>query len=278
MSAETYLITGATGKTGRRVVRLLAGRGYAVREASRSTATTFSWTDQTTWPAALAGVTAVYIVLPNLGSPEAIEQVRAFAQRAAVAGVTRAVMVSVPVSGGMDVDVVEQTERQITDAAISLTVLRLRWFNQNFSEDFLLGAATAGELRLPAGDGREAFVDADDIAEVAVAALTDPAHAGRSYELTGPRLLSFAEIADELSTAQGRTVSYVPLSVDEFVAEQVGDGVPAEWAQMLGELYAHIGSGALATTSDDITRVLGKPATDFTDYARSAAATGVWRA
>ena len=155
-------------------------------------------------------------------------------------------------------------------------MLRLRWFSQNFSEDFLHPAVVAGELRLPAGQGQEAFVDADDIAEVAVACLTDPRHLGASYELTGPRLLSFDDVAAELSWATGRTITYTPVTVEAFVAHQIAQGVPMEWAQMLAGLYGDIASGALASVSLDVAEVLDTPARDFTDYAAAAAASGIW--
>ncbi|MGX9900998.1 NmrA family NAD(P)-binding protein [Arthrobacter sp. SA17] len=276
MTRNTFLITGASGKTGRRVSRLLQEQGHAVREASRSSQTPFDWNDQATWPAALDGVFAVYVVLPDLGSPGTVEQVRSFAELAAASGVKKAVMVSFPEDGGMDFSLVSATERQITDAGLALTVLRLRWFSQNFSEDFLTDPVRSGDLRLSAGDGQEAFVDADDIAEVAVAALTDGRHDGRSYELTGPRTLSFTEIAEELSGATGRNISYTAITVEEFIAEQTAQGVPAEWAQMLGYMYSHIGSGALASTSGDVEKVLNRPSRDFSAYARATAATGVW--
>lgn len=276
MTNDVILVTGATGKTGRRVTQILRDSGREVREGSRSSVQPFNWTDETTWGSALLGVDAVYVVLADLGSPEIVEPVREFARQAAEAGATRAVMVSVPASGGMGMEAVLATESAFVEAGLALTVLRLRWFHQNFTEDFLLAPVMSGDLRLPAGDGREAFVDADDIAEVAVAALTEDGHAGRSYEVTGPATLSFAEVAAELSRATGREIRYTPVSVEEFVAEQVAAGVPAGWAQMLGELYAHIGTGALDSTSDDVELVLGRPARDLRGFSTAAAAAGAW--
>lgn len=273
---QHFLITGATGKTGRRVAGLLKDGGHPAREASRSSKIRFDWAVRSTWAPALDAITAAYVVMPDLGSPGAVEQARAFADLAAAHGVERAVLVSVPASGGMDMDTVTATEQAFVQAGLGLTVLRLRWFSQNFSEDFLHPDVASGDLRFPAGDGQEAFVDADDIAEVAVAALLDRRHTGQSYEVTGPRLLSFHDIAAELSAATGRAITYTPLSLEQFTAEQLSNGVPEGWAHMLGSLYAHIGTGALATTTHDVEKVLGKPARDFTAFAQASAAAGTW--
>lgn len=272
MSNTMTLVTASTGKTGRRVVRRLQDRGVAVREGSRRSEIPFDWDDSTTWAAALEDVAVVYVVHPALGSPAARDQVRAFAQAAASAGVRRAVMVSVPDVGGMDIPTLHATEAGFADAGIPLTVLRLRWFFQNFSEDFLLEPTVAGTFRLPASDGREAFVDAEDIAEVAVAALTDDIHAGRSYELTGPETLSFTDIAAALSSATGRDISYAPVTLDQYVAEQIAAGVPEEWAQMFGGVYVVIANGDLDSVSTDVEKILGKPARSFADYAQANAA------
>ncbi|WP_158850158.1 fumarylacetoacetate hydrolase family protein [Saccharothrix deserti] len=172
MLDDKILVTGATGKTGRRVVRLLEERGVPVRAVSRSGPSRFDWADPTTWEPALRDVTAVYLVVADLGSPWATEAVTAFTRQAAAAGVRRAVLLSVPGDGGgLEQESVLAAERAPAEAGLEWTVLRLRWFFQNFSEDFLRDAVMSGELRLPAGDGEEAFIDAEDIAEVAVAAL-----------------------------------------------------------------------------------------------------------
>ena len=266
------LITGATGKTGRRVSALLRDQGYAVREGSRSSATPFDWTDPSTWPAALDAITAVYIVTPDVTDPAVAGRLRDFGTAAVGAGVSRATLLSVPLTGGEPAATMA-AEEALANTGLEVTIVRLRWFNQNFSEDFLAPAVAAGDLRLPAGEGREAFVDA----AVVAATLTDPAHAGRSYELTGPRLLSFAEVADELSHATGRVITYTPLTAEQYIREQVAAGVPQDWATLSAGLYQGITDHALETTTTDVERVIGRPATDFATYARATASAGVWQ-
>lgn len=172
MSDEIILVTGATGKTGRRVARLLQERGVAARAASRSGTPSFDWTDRTTWEPALRGVTGMYLVVPDLGRPQPPRPSARSPGRP-----RRAVLLSVP-EGGADQEHVLAAERALKHAGLDWTVLRPRWFFQNFSEDFLLAPVLSGEVLLPAGEGKEAFVDAEDIAEVAVAALTEDGHAG----------------------------------------------------------------------------------------------------
>lgn len=271
------LVTGSTGKTGRRVAQMLSERGMSVRAASRSTPTRFDWVESETWEQALQSVSAVYLVAPELGSPQAAEAIAAFTRQAAAAGVRRAVLLSVPHGEGLDPEHVVAAERAAGEAGLEWTVLRPRWFFQNFSEDFLYEPVMSGELRLPAGDGAEAFIDAQDIAAVAVAALTEDGHHERCYELTGPRKMTFKESAAEISKATGRDISYTPLTKDEYLAEQRDLGVPEEWAQLLAALYDGVGAGKPASLTDDVQTVLGRPPRDFADYAQSAEAQEAWR-
>ncbi|MGN9845445.1 NAD(P)H-binding protein [Nonomuraea sp. H19] len=275
MHDETISVTGATGKTGRRVVRLLKERGVAVRAASRSGEVRFDWADRATWEPALRGVTGLYLVVPDLGSEQAAQDIAAFTRQAAAAGARRAVLVSTP-GDSPGHEHFLAAERALDEAGLEWTVLRLRWFSQNFSEDFLHDPVLSGEVRLPAGDGKEAFIDAEDIAAVAVAALAEGGHAGRAYELTGPRLMTFADAVAEIAEATGRDIRYVPLTAEAYADEQRAHGVPEEWVQLTVGLYEHVRSGGLATLTDDVQRVLGRPARDFTDYARQAAAEGAW--
>jgi uncharacterized protein YbjT (DUF2867 family) len=164
----------------------------------------------------------------------------------------------------------------VRDSGADLTVLRATWFAQNFSEEFWREQVQSNEVVLPAGDTPEPFVDADDIADIAFAALTDDRHIGQLYELTGPRLLTFAEAVQEISRAVGREIRYMPISVESFAVAAVEQGVPGDVAELLGYLFSEVLDGRNARLTDGVQRALGREPRDFGDYARDAAATGIW--
>jgi uncharacterized protein YbjT (DUF2867 family) len=133
-----------------------------------------------------------------------------------------------------------------------------------------------GEVALPAGEVPEPFVDADDVADVAVAALTQGGHVGQLYELTGPRLLTFAEAVAEISRATGREIGYVPVPIEDFAAAHAEQGVPEEVIEMLEYLFGEVLDGRNAHLADGVERAVGRAPRDFSDYARDAAASGIW--
>ena len=268
------LVTGGTGKTGRRVTEQLAARGVPCRIGSRRGQPGFDWNDQSTWDPALQDVRAVYVAYyPDLALPGAAETVSAFAARASRRGVEHLVLLS-----GRGEDGARRAELAVERAGIGSTIVRSSWFCQNFSEDFLLDSVLSGQIVLPAGHVPEPFIDADDIAEVAVAALIDPRHAGQTYEVTGPRLLSFADAAHEISRACRRPVDYIAVTVEEYAAGAEEHGVPGELVGALTNLFTQVLDGRNAYVTDGVEQALGRRPRDFTDYARAAAASGVWAA
>jgi uncharacterized protein YbjT (DUF2867 family) len=269
---KPILVLGGTGKTGRRVVERLRAKGLAVRVGSRSGEPPFDWEDPATWALALDGVGAVYLTYyPDLAVPGAVEAAGSFAELAVRSGVPRLALLS-----GRGEPEAERAEHAVRDSGADLTILRSTWFMQNFSEDYMLEHVLSGEIRLPAGDVPTPFLDAGDIADVAVAALTDDRHVGQLYELTGPRSLTFAEVAAEIGEAAGREVGYVPVSLERHAAEAAEHGVPPEFVELLSYLFAEVVDGRNASTTDGVRRALGREARDFRDYAREAAASGVW--
>jgi uncharacterized protein YbjT (DUF2867 family) len=265
------LVLGGTGKVGRRVVDRLAERGLPVRIGSRSGEPRFDWDDGSTWAPALEGVGSAYVAHPWDAAPGASETLGSFAELAVRSGVTRLVLLS-----GRGEAEAERGERAVRDSGAELTVLRSTWFAQNFSEDYWRDGVRAGELVLPAGDMPEPFVDAEDIADVAVAALTGDRHVGELYELTGPRLLSFEDAVREISRAAGREIRYVPVSIGDFAAAASEQGVPGEVVELLAALFGEVLDGRNALLADGVRRALGREPRDFRDYAREAAATGIW--
>ena len=265
------LVLGGTGKTGRRVVERLEARGLPVRVGSRSGQPRFDWEDQSTWAPVLQGARAAYIPYPDLVISEATEATRAFADLAIEQGVTRLVLLT-----GRGEDEAQRGEREVQATGADVTILRCAWFMQIFSEDFLLDSIRAGEVVLPADDGQlDPFVDTDDIADVAVAALTEPGHVGQVYELTSPRLLSVPEAVAEIAKASGRDITYVPVSVEDYAASAAEHGAPAELVGFLTYLFSDV-LGKLAYVTNTVERVLGRPPRDFADFAARTAATGIW--
>lgn len=272
-NSQPILVIGSTGKTGRRIVRQLRELGHAVREGSRGSQIPFDWENPDTWSAALRGVRAVYIAFfPDLavpGAPAAIEKLTTLAVEA---GVERLVLLS----GRGEVNA-QRCEEIVRQSGIRYTLVRTSWFSQNFSEGHLLAPVLGGVLALPAGEVAEPFVDVDDIADVAVAALTEEGHDGQLYELTGPRLMTFAEVTAEISQASGRPLQYVPISSEEFRAALTEESGP-DFANMLTELCREVLDGRNAHLTDGVQRALGRAPRDFSDYCRTASATGVWAA
>ncbi|WP_461144489.1 NAD(P)H-binding protein [Salinifilum aidingensis] len=273
-STPTTLVLAGTGKTGRRVVSRLVAHDVPVRVGSRRAEPPFDWQDDTTWEPSLRGVDAAYIAFyPDAGFPGAAQAVGSFADLAAACGVRHLVLLA-------DRGAAEATrcEQAIQDSGTEWTIVRTGFITQNFSEAFLVELVRAGVVTLPAGDVAEPFTDAEDIADVAVAALTENGHTSRIHEVTGPRLLTFADAVGEIATTAGREVRYLPITPEQFVSSLTGRGVPAEYATQLAGLLTEVFDGRRATVTDTVERVLGRPPRDFAEYARATAPTGVWDA
>lgn len=268
----TTLVLGATGKTGQRVAVRLADRGVPVRLGSRDGTPPFDWADQETWVATLDGVDSLYLsYYPDLAVPGAGEAVRGLCELAVASGVERMVLLS-----GRGEPHAQQAEQEFTRIVEDWTIVRCSWFNQNFSEGYLLEPVLAGEVAMPAGEVPEPFVDVDDIAEVAVAALTEDGHSGQLYELTGPRLLTFEEAVAEVSKAVGREIRFKPISMADYAAELAEYQLPGDLVWLLNHLFTEVLDGRNAELADGVQRALGREPKDFADFAREAAAAGAW--
>ncbi|MER5934908.1 NAD(P)H-binding protein [Streptomyces sp. NPDC002054] len=276
-TTKTILVLGGTGKTGRRVASRLRQRGFEVRAASRKGPARFDWSDENTWEPVLAGIGAAYLVDSQLA--DAATSMRAFAKLAATRGVERLVLLSARnwvVPEGQEK---LPCERAVRESGAQWTILKPSWFAQNFDEDpFYRGQLEDGDVVTSTGDGVEPFVDAEDIADVAVAALTEDGHGGQAYELSGPRLLSLADVVEEIARATGRTdIAHRPVSPAEFAAYAKRQGLPEEFVGLLNMLYGWIADNRFADLADGVQRALHREPRDFAEYARTAAAAGMWR-
>ncbi|MGW7076879.1 NAD(P)H-binding protein [Streptomyces sp. NPDC054866] len=273
-SDDLILVLGATGKTGRRLVARLREQGRTVRAASRSGETRFDWNDRATWAPALQGVAALYLVGPP--GPEPIAD---FVDQAAAAGVRRFVVLSgrgVEVFGDSFEPSMAEAERVVREAGVDWTVIRPNNFSQNFDEDIFAAPLREGRLALPVGDVPEPFIDAEDIADVAAALLTEDGHTGRVYELSGPRALTFAEAVAELAEAWGRPMRFEHITADAYASELTAAAVPAEAARALADVLDWLREGHNAAPTTGVRDVLGREPRDFSLYAKGAAKAKAW--
>lgn len=253
MTDTLTLVTGGTGKTGSRVARLLAqSPGHAVRIGARSATPRLDWEDRTTWAPALDGVDQVYLAYaPDLAIPGTADLLAAFTTQARDLGVRRFVLLS-----GRGEPEAQRAEAAVHASGAEVTVVRAAWFAQNFTEGYLADGVAAGVIALPATDVPEPFIDVDDIADIAVAALTTDAHVGETYDVTGPRLLTFAQVAAHLGAR------YVPLAPEAFRAAMDEQHVPAEVTDLLLFLFGEVLDGRNAHVTGDVERALGRPSRD----------------
>lgn len=270
---SNILVIGGTGKTGRKVVAGLKRQHQNVRIGTRSNDPAFDWDDPSTWPNALEGMDKVYIVYyPDLAVPGAYDAIKGLTAEAKKAGVKKAVLLS-----GKGEKEAERCEQVVANSGLEYTLVRASWFNQNFSESFFLEPILAGQVALPMPQAKIPFVDTGDIAEVVVKVLLDNAHNGKTYELTGPRALTFEEAVKEIATATERKIKFRAVSLEDYNSMMKAAGAPADYLWLLDYLFREVlGNEKNQELSADVEKVLGRKATDFREYVQNTVHTGVW--
>ncbi|WP_413503474.1 NAD(P)H-binding protein [Serratia grimesii] len=267
------LVLGATGKTGSRVAARLQQLGIPVRAGHRSATLPFDWQNSTTWQPALQGVKKLYLSFqPDLAVPGAIDTVERFCRQAVNSGVQKIVLLS-----GRGEDEARQAEDVVKNSGVDWTVLRASWFMQNFSESFILDDLLNGQIYLPPGEIPEPFIDAEDIADAAVAALTQPGHSSTLYELSGPRLMTFAQAVGEIALASGREIHYQQVPVADYVGYLREAQLPAEMVTLLEYLFSTVLDGRNASVTEGIQQSLGRAPRDFSAYIADTLNSGVWQ-
>lgn len=273
MKNTKILVLGSNGKTGRRVVeRLEKIENIEIRLGSRNEKIPFDWEKSETWEKVLQDIDAVYITFqPDLAIPSAADIIQNFTLLATKAGVQKIVLLS-----GRGEKEAQVYEEIVKTNAKNWTIVRASWFNQNFSESIFLDPILTGIVALPRAEALEPFIDADDIADVVTASLLDEKHNGQTYELTGPRLLTFEQIVNEIANASGRNITFQALSLSEYVQMLREYQIPEDFIWLVNYLFEQVLDGRNSSITSDIEKVLGRKAKDFSAYAKETAETGIW--
>jgi uncharacterized protein YbjT (DUF2867 family) len=279
MAGYTVLVTGARGKTGREVAAQLARRpGVTVRGGSSSPdrigsagvrPVKFDWAQPDSWADAVDDVDAIYMMRPDIeDAPARVAQLVAAAPRAA-----RVVLLSEMGAERLAPDAwASAVERAVITGGRPWTILRPTWFQQVLTDQrfYRDDIVDRGVLAIPTGGAALSWVDARDIAAVAVEALTAPSHDGATYAISGPAALGLADVAQLLSAALRREVRAVDIPPADAVA-----GLSPWLAEVVGDVYERTGAGVFGEVSDDVSRVTGRPARSVAAFIAEHAA--AWR-
>lgn len=273
MESENILVIGGTGKTGRRAVAELEKQNHNISVGSRSSHPAFDWDDPNTFAQALKGMDRAYIAYyPDLAVPGAKEAISALTETALKEGLEKVVLLS-----GKGETEAEACEAIVANSGLNYTLVRASWFNQNFSESFFLEPILAGHVALPMAEVEIPFVDADDIAEVAAKVLLDDAYNNQTITVTGPRKLTFRAAIQEIAHETNRAISFQAISLEEYMDGMKNAGLPDDYVWLFGYLFKEVlGNAENQVVSSDVENILGRKATDFSEFAKRTAQTGVW--
>lgn len=271
--SDSILVIGSTGKTGKRVYSRLEKKGLDIRPASRTSVIPFDWYDELTWPEALKGISKAYLTFqPDLAVPASEEIIFRFAKAAKNARLSKLVLLS-----GRGEEQAIACENLVKDSGMDWTIIRSSFFMQNFSEGLWANDISAKEFIIPAVRAKEPFVDADDIADVVVEALTDYIHNGKVYEMTGGELLSFEEAIEKLSAALHSEIKLFQIPIKEYKDILRTNQVPDDIISLISYLFTEVLDGRNESIVHDIELVLNRKPGSFDDFIQNAIREGCWK-
>ncbi|WP_027391841.1 NmrA family NAD(P)-binding protein [Aquimarina latercula] len=273
MKSENILVIGGNGKTGRRVAENLTELGHNVRVVGRKTTPMFDWENTDTYDAALKNMDRAYIVYyPDLAVPGSRDAISTLTKKALQAGLEKVVLLS-----GKGETEAEACENIVANSGLNYTLVRASWFNQNFSEGAFLEFVLNGTVALPMPDAEIPFVDVNDIADVVSKVIVDDSYNGQTITVTGPQKRTFKEVVEIMAEASNKHIQFVPISIDEFKEGMKQAGLPDSYVWLFGYLFQEVlGNPENQEVSDDVAKVLGRPAIDFETFAKETAVTGIW--
>ncbi len=273
MKSENILVIGGTGKTGRRVAENLKQLGHNVRVVGRNTNPVFDWEDPNTYDDALKDMDRAYIVYyPDLAVPGARDAITTLTKKALEAELEKVVLLS-----GKGETEAEACEEIVANSGLNYTLVRASWFNQNFSEGAFLEFILDGTVALPMAEAEIPFVDVNDIADVVSKVLIDDSYNGQTITVTGPEKRTFKEVVAIMSEASSMPIQFIPISIEEFKEGMRKAGLPDSYVWLFGYLFQEVlGNPDNQDISNDVIKVLGRPAKDFETFASETAATGIW--
>lgn len=273
------LLAGVTGLVGEALVAEVSAKGVPVKAFVRDKTrgaelaaaglkiTYGDLTDQTTLRAALEGCTKAFLLTGN--SEQQLDIECSFIDAAKSGGVAHVVKMS---ATGADATSDApfsrnhgEIEQHLQNSGLAFTNVRPNFFMQNMLR-FGAPIASQSKFFLPMGSGQVGTIDVKDVATFVLSTLTEPGHDNKTYEISGPELLSFSDIAKRFSHVLSRTIEYMDIPIEAFVTELQSFGLSPWYAGAVGALFAKIAAGSSAHTTDTLKQVIGHPGRRIDDF------------
>jgi len=277
---QKVLVTGARGNLGGAVVRALAATGASVVAGGTAPedmhmpqgvqTVKIDYTRHETVETALEGMDGLFLVAPPLDW-EAPAKVQPVIDRAKAAGVRHVIFNSALGADQNEAAPLRVIETYLMASGLNYTILRPNFFMENFTSGFIAPMIAQGGIYLAAGDARTSFISIEDIAAVAAAAF-EKEHFGAQYNLTGPAALDHVQVAKIITEISGKNVQYQALSEADMLQGARDQGLPEGAIQYMAVLYDAVRKGWMAALTEDVQKVLGRPAISFGSFAQKNAA------
>jgi uncharacterized protein YbjT (DUF2867 family) len=275
--AKSFLIVGASGQVGSGIARFLREAGHAVRATTSKTPQspdqvqvdllTGKGLDE-----AFKGVQRAFFMSPG-GYPDQYQVLSPLIRKAKEAALEKVVLMTAQGVEANDAAPFRRAELDLEKSGLAYNIIRPSWFMQNFGTYWLHDIRTQGAIRLPAGPGKNAFIDSRDIAETAAALLSGDRFANQAFTLTGPKALDHAEVAGALSAATGKAIAYQDIPVPEFKKGLLAAGLSEAYTDLLVLLLGFLKEGYVAGTTDAVQTILGRAPRSVETYAKDYKAT-----
>ncbi|HLP41325.1 MAG TPA: SDR family oxidoreductase [Fibrobacteria bacterium] len=269
--AKSFLIVGGSGQVGSNIARSLREAGHSVRITTSKAPVS---PDQVQvdllkgegLDAAFQGVQRVFLMSPA-GYPDQYQVLSPLIRKAKEKGLEKVVLMTAQGVEMNDAAPFRRAEVELEKSGLAFNIIRPSWFMQNFHTYWLHDIRTHGTIRLPAGEGRNAFIDSRDIADVAATLLSGDRFPGQAFTLTGPESLDHKDVARILSAATGKTIGYQDITPEEFRKGLLAAGLSEAYTDLLVLLVGFLKANYVSAVSDAVPQILGRPARTLAAYA-----------
>jgi uncharacterized protein YbjT (DUF2867 family) len=272
MSKDLVLVFGATGNIGSEVMRLLKNEGFRVRGTTSQTIPKGSDLVHVNLAtgegidAAMDRVDRAFLMSPP-GYSDQYSILSPLIQEAKRRNLKKVVLMTSLGANSSDSTPFRRAELELENSGLSYNIVRPNWFYQNFNTFWVSGIHSQGKILLPAGNAQVGFIDTRDVAAVIEKLLTTNQHSKQAFDITGPELVDHHTVANAISSATGKVITYQEIEPETLFSGLISSGVPNEYAEFIIAILGYLRKGCSAVTNGNVEFILKREPIGLGKYA-----------